>query len=260
MKKGMWGVGVLALVLITGLSVFYWAQVGKKVVTASTSVNGQERPICSVETGKKQIAYTFELRGTQTGKGQVEQMLQILQQQEIPATFFATPSWIENHRSLAIQICQQGHEIQGLGEQTVCVEQMTAKACRKELRKVRETIGTVTEEPCVFFRIPGGEYNNEVLRTIYACGSYPVAWSVDSMDWKDYEAGELVRQLLQSWRIRDGEILRFHGEGENTGEMVKLLHPRLKEEGYKAVTVSQMVYKDRYRMTTDGRQIPEKSK
>lgn len=187
-------------------------------------------------------------------------MLQILQQQEIPATFFATPSWIENHRSLAIQICQQGHEIQGLGEQAVCVEQMTAKACRKELQKIRETIGTVTEEPAVFFRIPGGEYNNEVLRTIYACGSYPVAWSVDSMDWKEYEAGELVRQLLQSCTIRDGEILRFHGEGENTGEMVKLLHPRLKEEGYEAVTVSQMVYKDRYRMTTDGRQIPEKSK
>ena len=45
MKKGMWGVGALALVLITGLSVFYWAQVGKKVVTASTSVNGQELPI-----------------------------------------------------------------------------------------------------------------------------------------------------------------------------------------------------------------------
>ena len=41
MKKGMWGVGVLALVLITGLSVFYWVQVGKKVVTASTGVNGQ---------------------------------------------------------------------------------------------------------------------------------------------------------------------------------------------------------------------------
>ncbi len=65
------------LCLITGLSVFYRAQVGKKVVTASTSVNGQELPICSVQTGKKQIAYTFELSGTQTGKGQAEQMLQI---------------------------------------------------------------------------------------------------------------------------------------------------------------------------------------
>ena len=67
MKKGMWGVGVLALVLITGLSVFYWVQVGKKVVTASTGVNGQELPICSVQTGKKQIAYTFELSGMQAG-------------------------------------------------------------------------------------------------------------------------------------------------------------------------------------------------
>ena len=110
MKKGMWGVVILALVLITGLAVFYWVDVGEKVVTASTSVNGQELPICSVETGKKQIAYTFELSGTNQKQEQVEQLLQILRQQEIPATFFATASWIENNRSLAIQICQQGHE------------------------------------------------------------------------------------------------------------------------------------------------------
>ena len=29
MKKGMWGVAILALVLITGLSVFYWVDVGE---------------------------------------------------------------------------------------------------------------------------------------------------------------------------------------------------------------------------------------
>lgn len=231
MKKGMWGVVILALVLITGLSVFYWVDVGEKVVTASTSVNGQEFPICSVETGKKQIAYTFELSGTNQKQEQVEQLLQILKQQE--------------------------HEIQGLSEQEVCVEQMTARACRKELQMLRETIGTVTEEPCVFFRIPGGEYNNEVLRTVYACGSYPVAWSIDSLDWKDYGAENQVKQMLQTHTLRDGEILRFHAEGENTGEMVSLLHPQLKEEGYEAVTVSQMIVKENYFMETDGRQIPE---
>ena len=45
--------------------------------------------------------------------------------------------------------------------------------------------------------------------------------------------------------------------GENTGEMVSLLHPQLKEEGYEAVTVSQMIVKENYSMETDGRQIPE---
>lgn len=251
---------IFALVLITGLSVFYWVDVGEKVVTASTSVNGQELPICSVETGKKQIAYTFELSGTENGQKQAEQLLQILRQQEIQATFFATASWMENHRSLAIQICQQGHELQGLSGQKICVERMTAKVCRQELQKLRETVGTITEEPCVFFRIAGGEYNNEVLRTVYACGSYPVAWSIDSMDWKGYEANELVQQLLQTHTLRDGEILRFHAEEKNTGEMVSLLQPQLKEEGYEAVTVSRMILKEHYFMETDGRQIPEKSK
>ena len=39
--------------------------------------------------------------------------------------------------------------------------------------------------------------------------------------------------------------------------MVSLLHPQLKEEGYEAVTVSQMIVKENYSMETDGRQIPE---
>ncbi len=108
MKKGMWGVVILALVLITGLSVFYWVDVGEKVVTASTSVNGQEFPICSVETGKKQIAYTFELSGTNQKQEQVEQLLQILRQQEIPATFFVTPPGLKITEVLRYRSASRG--------------------------------------------------------------------------------------------------------------------------------------------------------
>ena len=257
MKKGMWGVVILALVLITGLSVFYWVDVGEKVVTASTSVNGQEFPICSVETGKKQIAYTFELSGTNQKQEQVEQLLQILRQQEIPATFFATASWIENNRSLAIQICQQGHEIQGLSEQEVCVEQMTARACRKELQTLRETIGTVTEEPCVFFRIPGGEYNNEVLRTVYACGSYPVAWSIDSLDWKDYGADSIVDTILNHKALGDGAIILMHNGAKYTKDALERVITGLQDKGYEIVPISQLIYTEKYHMDNTGRQFKD---
>ena len=107
------------------------------------------------------------------------------------------------------------------------------------------------------FRPPYGDYNNTLIESANALGYHVIQWSVDSLDWKDYGAENQVKQMLQSHTLRDGEILRFHAEGENTGEMVSLLHPQLKEEGYEAVTVSQMIVKENYSMETDGRQIPE---
>ena len=40
-KTGFAGVVALALVMVTGLSVLYWKDVGEKLVTASSSVNGR---------------------------------------------------------------------------------------------------------------------------------------------------------------------------------------------------------------------------
>ena len=31
-----------------------------------------------------------------------------------------------------------------------------------------------------------GRYDNSVIQSVYACGYYPVCWSVDTMDWKNY--------------------------------------------------------------------------
>ena len=59
-KSGAGAVFALALVMITGLSVLYWRDVGEKLVTASSSVNGRELPIYSVETEKPEISISFD--------------------------------------------------------------------------------------------------------------------------------------------------------------------------------------------------------
>ena len=41
-KSGIGGVLLLALTLITGLSILYWRDVGERLMTASASVNGTE--------------------------------------------------------------------------------------------------------------------------------------------------------------------------------------------------------------------------
>lgn len=251
MKKSMWPVFFLGISLMVGLSILYWKDVGEKVVTASTSINGQEIPICSVETEKKQIAYTFELAGE--GKEEkVEELLQVLETLGVKGTFFLTGSWIQKHEALAEKIREQGCELQNLGKQGAGASNGTSGSYRKEIMEGKAEVERVSGTDALFFRIPYDRYDNAVLRTIYACGCYPIGWSIDSMDWKGYDA-ETIAEGIQE-KMQPGAILRFHGDGEVTAKAVELLHQELQKEGYESVFLSEMIRLDHYQMNLHGQQ------
>lgn len=42
------------------------------------------------------------------------------------------------------------------------------------------------------FRPPYGAYDNDVIKTAYAMHYYPIQWSVDSLDWKNYGVDSII--------------------------------------------------------------------
>lgn len=46
------------------------------------------------------------------------------------------------------------------------------------------------------FRPPYGDYNNTLIEAADECGYYTIQWSVDSLDWKDYGADNIVKTVL----------------------------------------------------------------
>ena len=59
-KSGFVPVIVFGLLVVASLSVMYWKDVGEKVITVSSTVDGRELPIYCVETEKTQIAISFD--------------------------------------------------------------------------------------------------------------------------------------------------------------------------------------------------------
>ena len=75
-KSGIGGVLLLALTLITGLSILYWRDVGERLMTASASVNGTEYPIYSVECRDPRIALSFQVKGSNENLRKIEKVLE----------------------------------------------------------------------------------------------------------------------------------------------------------------------------------------
>src|SRR5690242_5398280 len=65
-------------------------------------------PIYSVQTKDKRIAITFDVNW---GNDNTEEILNILEQYNVKATFFVIGKWADEHPDLIKKISEKGHEI-----------------------------------------------------------------------------------------------------------------------------------------------------
>lgn len=254
-KSGAGAVLTLALVMITGLSIMYWKDVGEKLVTASSSVNGQELPICSVQTEQREISISFDTAWENEGVGEI---LDILGTHQVKTTFFVTGEWVDEYPQDTEKILEAGHDLGNYTQSHGQMSERSAEDCRKEIMSVHEKVKKLTGYEMSLFRPPYGDYNNTVIKTAYACGYYPILWSLDSLDWKDYGTEDIVSRITESNELVNGAIILFHSGAKYTPEALDEVLTVLEGKGYEIVPLSELIYREHYHMDKTGRQIPDR--
>ena len=104
------------------------------------------------------------------------------------------------------------------------------------------------------FRAPYGAYNNQVIEAAESCGYLTVQWSVDSLDWKEYGAQDMLKRVLEHKNLKPGAILLFHNNTKYTTQALDGILVGLEEMGYSIGTVSELVLRDNYGIDAEGRQ------
>ena len=107
-KSGFIPVIVFGLLVVASLSIMYWKEVGEKVITVSSTVNGKELPIYCVETEKPQISISFDAAW---GNEDTQQILDILKKHQVKTTFFMTGGWVESYPEDVKRILEDGHDL-----------------------------------------------------------------------------------------------------------------------------------------------------
>lgn len=253
-KSGFVPVIVFGLLVVASLSVMYWKDVGEKVITVSSTVDGRELPIYCVETEKTQIAISFDAAW---GNEDTQEILDILKKQDVKATFFMTGGWVESYPDDVKRILEDGHDLGNHSENHKQMSTLSESECREEIMKVHEKVKELTGYEMQLFRPPYGDYNNQVINVTYACGYYPIQWNVDSLDWKDYGVQEIINTVCNHKSLGNGTIILCHNGAKYTAQALDTMITQLKEKGYEFVPISQLIYKENYHMNHEGRQIQD---
>ena len=123
------------------------------------------------------------------GNEDTQQLIDILGRYHVKATFFVVGDWVEKYPGIGkspLRRRPRGDE--PLRPPRPLQHPLRPGDHRRPHRLQRQDRGHHRVRPTLF-RPPYGEYDDHVISTVRGMGIQPIQWDVDSLDWKDYDAG-----------------------------------------------------------------------
>lgn len=138
-------------------------------------------PIYCVETDKKQVAISFDAAW---GNDDTEQLIEILKEYEVPATFFVVGAWVDKYPESVKALSDAGHQVQNHSNTHPNMPQLTTAQMRDEIISCNEKIKSVTGKTPTLFRPPYGDYDNTTIKTLSELNMYTIQWDVETLATK----------------------------------------------------------------------------
>ncbi|OGS28049.1 MAG: hypothetical protein A2297_03135 [Elusimicrobia bacterium RIFOXYB2_FULL_48_7] len=215
------------------------------ILTGSVKIvsKGTQQPYAAMQQRyPHSVALTFD-DGPYPG-GSTHKLLDILENENVKATFFVVGSHSRKNPELMKLIASKGHEFGGHTYNHRHIKKLTRNALLNELEITRTIIKNTTGKNTYLFRPPGGQYSKKNLSDASLSGYTTVLWSVLPKDCESSTTSEDIIQNVLS-NTRPNGIILLHMGRERTLEALPKIICMLRLRGFKFLTVSQMMLENR---------------
>jgi peptidoglycan/xylan/chitin deacetylase (PgdA/CDA1 family) len=213
--------------------------------TRSARASAIRAPVCRVATTDRVVALTFD---DGPGPTYTPLILQALRINHSKATFFLTGEHAHAHPALVLDESRAGMEIGNHTWSHLRLAEASLETARSEIERTSADIEKATGASPRLFRAPYGDVTTPQLAMLAQLRMTPVHWTIavdrylGELALDPRSAAERVAQdarggdIILAHDARDGGIGR-----ERTMKAVELLLPLLREEGYRVVTVGDLL-------------------
>lgn len=206
-------------------------------------------PVYSVEREGKYVSLSFDAAW---GNEDTQQLIDILAQYNVKATFFVVGQWVDKYPESVKALSDAGHEVMNHSNEHPHMSKLSARQIVDEVNACSDKIEAVTGVRPTLFRCPYGEYDDNVISTVQSLGMTAVQWDTDSLDWKDLSAPDIYKRV--TGKVNPGSIVLFHNAGLHTPEALPSILEYLQSEGYTIVPISQLLLTGETYIDHTGRQ------
>ncbi len=176
------------------------------------------------------------------------QILDVLEANNSTATFFIVGSRISFTQATLQRAVDMKCEIANHTFDHKTLPKLNSEERSNQIKNTNDAIKEACGYESVLLRAPGGA----VKDLDSSVGMPLIQWSIDTEDWKysdskhedrsederNADINKIVNDVLA--KVEPGDIILMHDIYEFTADMSEILIPRLVEEGYTLVTVSEL--------------------
>lgn len=170
------------------------------------------------------------------------QLLDMLDQYGIPATFFLLGKQAELYPGIVRRIMAEGHEIGNHSYSHPNLRLLSPERKDEEIRRTDAVLRSLGATP-LFLRPPYGAFDHYTVETAESLGLSVVLWSLDSRDWKSLPPDYAKLRSTRGYAYPTGSlrgIFLFHDTHKSTVDDLPRIIADLRAGGcQRFVTVSE---------------------
>ncbi len=219
----------------------------------TSAVSSKLLPIYNVETNENKVALTMNCAWN---ADDIDKILEALKNNNVKITFFLVGDWVDKYPQAVKKISDGGHEIGTHSNTHPHVNNLSYEENVKEIEESNKRIEKITGRKTNIYRPPYGEYNDTVIKAATDKGYYPIQWSLDTLDYTGLTGKEMWKRL--DAKIKKGDIILTHNGTDHTLDSLDMLIKNIKGKGLEIVPISELIYKDNYKIDNNGTQIKNK--
>lgn len=209
---------------------------GEKYLGLTLCVFGEDGKLISkkessIDPNKPMVALTFD-----DGPGpRTKELLDALDKNNAHATFFMLGQKVPSYSGEVKRMKELGCELGNHSFDHADLSKLDAGGVRSEVDKTNENIKKAAGAAVTVMRPPYGAVS-DTMKT--SAGMPMILWNIDTLDWKTRNAEKTIDTVMDS--VKDGDIILMHDIHTESVDAAIELIPKLQEEGYQLVTVSEL--------------------
>lgn len=196
-----------------------------------------------IKDGDKIIALTFDDGPSKY----TARLLDILEENGAHATFFVLGNRAKNNSELLKRMLDEGHEIGSHTWDHTSFAKLSYSSALENMKKSTNAIKKASGKKPVLVRPPYGAMSDSLKYAATMQDQAIITWSVDPRDWDTKNPDTVYNKIMS--KASNGDIILCHDIHKSTVDAMERVIPDLIDEGYKLVTVSELLTYERDELT-----------
>lgn len=172
------------------------------------------------------------------GTEHLEKMLEVLERQNVKATFFIGKLWAKDNQDLLKSISQAGHEIGNHGTNHKEHGRLGLNDNIKEISECAEFVNGLIGKKMTLFAPPGGSYNKQTIIAGEQLGYKTIMWTHDTIDWRDSDKNLIYSRATSE--VSSGDLILMHPTLA-TSQVFEDIITTIKNKNFTLATVSETI-------------------